>query len=290
MRTFSEIDFASGRGDHVANEDLVGWAGPFAWVMDGASSIGAKPWIDQVSDARWLVAQYDEAMRSLANPGISCLDLMRSAITEVSSRVNVASDENLMPNLALGILKLEEEGVSYFGLGDTTICFMEADGSVITPLDGAESNYDGTASQEIQDLLVAGWSIANATTFVYERMLEDRHRYMNQPGGYWTVSTVPEAVEHGAFGFLEVDVSEVFLMTDGFRRFVDTYHLGATMCDSLHDWVASGLKRALAQIREVEDGDPEMRKFPRISRRDDATCARLSAIDAIHSSAEHESD
>lgn len=283
MKSFVVTEFVSGRGDHPVNEDLVGCAGPFAWVMDGASAVGSKPWIDDVSDAHWLVAQYDQAFRESADAEVSCEGLVRSAVLAVSSRVNVPSEDNLMPNLSLGILKLEEQGVSYFGLGDATISLLDAAGNVLTPLDGVVSRYDMSASHEIQELLLADWDFAAAKDHVYERILKDRQRYMNQSDGYWTISTSIDAVDHGISGFIEIDLDQAFLMTDGFRRYVETYQLGSNLRDSIREWIRSGLDCALSKIREVEEGDLEMRRFPRVSPRDDATCVRLSIASELHS-------
>lgn len=278
MRSFVVTEFVSDRGDHPVNEDLVGCTGPFAWVMDGASAIGSEPWIDDTSDAHWLVAQYDQAFREFADAdaGVSCEGLVRRAIEAVRARVDVTKVEHLMPNLSLGIMKLEDYGVSYFGLGDTTICLLDTAGNLLTPLDGTVSHYDMSASREIQELVLAGSSFAAARDHVYERMLEDRQRYMNQPDGYWTISVSLDAVEHGVTGFTAIDLDQAFLMTDGFRRYVETYQLGSDLRDSMRKWIRSGLDTAVTKIRDVEEGDPEMRRFPRVSPRDDATCVRLS--------------
>jgi hypothetical protein len=278
MKAFAVAELVSGCGLHPANEDLIGCAGPFAWVMDGASAIGAKPWIDEVSDARWLVSQYDQAFRDLADPGVSCLDIVRNAISVVGSLVEATNDEVLIPSLALGIVKLEDAGVSYFGLGDTTVSLVDASRSIITPLDGVESPYDRAASREIQDLLSAGRTFIDATSQVYKRILSDRRKYMNRPNGYWTISTALSAIDHGTSGFVEMNLDEAFLLTDGFRRYFETYRLNSTLLDSIHEWTRSGLESALANLREVEESDPEMRRFPRISLSDDATCARLSVM------------
>jgi len=277
MKSFAVSDLITDRGDHPINEDCIGWSNRFAWVMDGASAIGSVPWIDSISDANWLVSQYETAIRELISPTISCRQLIRDAISIVASRAPAPIAESLLPNLAIGILKIESDGASFFGLGDVTISLVDSEGRVVTPLMGKMTKYDVSAIQKIQSLAASGFDIETAKEQVYAEIIRDRVTFMNKENGYWTISFEIDAVKHGVSGEAKMELSEAWLMTDGFRRYDEIYGLGPSLEESISQWRSTGLRRALSELRQVEIEDFDMKVHPRISISDDASCARLVA-------------
>jgi hypothetical protein len=97
----------------------------------------------------------------------------------------------------------------------------------------------------------------------------------NVAGGYWVLGLEPEAADHMATGVLALDrPTTALLMSDGFYRAVDTFHLIAE--DRIVAWALDeGLAGILAAVRRVEAGDTECRRYPRFKPQDDATALLL---------------
>lgn len=99
---------------------------------------------------------------------------------------------------------------------------------------------------------------------------------MNKPGGYWIASVDPRAAEHAALKTFEVQVgNRILLASDGFMA-ADRYGL-------VEDWrelLANPdmLTLTLKRIREIEESDQLMSRFPRAKRSDDASALLLSVV------------
>jgi serine/threonine protein phosphatase PrpC len=98
-----------------------------------------------------------------------------------------------------------------------------------------------------------------------------RHRaLMNRPEGYWTTDLSGRGLDHIEIERMSARAGDHFLlMSDGFYRLVDTYrrYTYATLIEEAQ----RGLPQLLRDLREIEDADPECRKYPRLKPRDDAT-------------------
>jgi len=64
--------------------------------------------------------------------------------------------------------------------------------------------------------------------------------------------------------------THLLLATDGFYRLVDTYGM-LTAGELMQAALERGLAPLYAELRRIEDGDPECLAFPRLKARDDAT-------------------
>ncbi|MCZ9338495.1 integrase, partial [Streptomyces sp. TRM76130] len=87
----------------------------------------------------------------------------------------------------------------------------------------------------------------------------------------WIAGPDPRAAEHALTGTVPVDsMASVTLLSDGATRLVDKFGL-ADWRDVLTALGSSGPDGLIRRVREVEDGDPDGRRWPRGKARDDAT-------------------
>lgn len=97
----------------------------------------------------------------------------------------------------------------------------------------------------------------------------------NTPGGYWVAAADPAAASQALTGTESASrVQGAALLADGAARLVTTFH--AT------DWQGymtllrhGGPEEVLRQVREAEESDPDLSRWPRSKQYDDATTAYI---------------
>jgi hypothetical protein len=102
-------------------------------------------------------------------------------------------------------------------------------------------------------------------------MSVEQLKQRNVPGGYWVAAADPTAADNALIGQIPVaEVRRVALFTDGASRAVDTFgQMDWTTClDYLQEHGPRGL---IQHVRQIEECDPEGRKWPRFKKSDDAT-------------------
>jgi hypothetical protein len=93
----------------------------------------------------------------------------------------------------------------------------------------------------------------------------------NRPGGFWIAGPDPRAAEHALAGTVPLgSLTSVTLLSDGATRLVDKFAL-ADWRELLAALDSTGPDGLLRRVREVEDSDPDGRRWPRGKARDDAT-------------------
>ena len=102
----------------------------------------------------------------------------------------------------------------------------------------------------------------------------------NQPNGYWVLEPGGSWLQYVQYFAARVAPgTHVLMVSDGFYRLVDHYHLyddESLLAAALDD----GLEVLARRLRQVEDEDPECRAHPRLKPRDDAS-ALLLVVEAM---------
>lgn len=101
--------------------------------------------------------------------------------------------------------------------------------------------------------------------------LRANRNLMNVVGGYWVLGIEPEAAYQMETRAIPLERPAIaLLMSDGFYRAVDTFHVIAE--DRIVGWAMDqGLATILAAVRCLEAGDAECIRYPRFKPQDDAT-------------------
>jgi hypothetical protein len=265
------------------NEDIVGNSNTAAWVMDGATGLGDEQLLPGVSDAAWLVQRVDAFLRAHADDvALGLPDLFTGAIEDVRmayerSKLRDAKARYELPSAGIIFVRCTTSGIEYARLGDCTGVFslgnmmVSTDQSRLRSLDeqvldkmralqrGRRRNYENLR-RAIWDDLRANRDLANVE------------------GGYWVLGIELEAARHVETGAIQSERPvTALLMSDGFYRAVDTFHLVAE--DRLLTWAKDdGLSVILAEVRRLEDEDPECARYPRFKPKDDATALLLEMM------------
>jgi hypothetical protein len=260
-------------GSDGVNEDLTGWAGEFAWVLDGATPLSDERVTDAESDARWLVEFVDAYLREHApgdrRPLPAIVEDTIEQVRRASHRWREQPD--FPPSAAFALVGRRDERFDYLVLGDVT-AVLDRGGDVTALTDPRVDASNGEALAQFEQRLRETGSHARARANVREALVRHRMRSMNRGRGYWVLATEPAAARHAVTGSVpDADVRRVALCTDGFSRLVDVFGAYPRWRELLDRVGSDGdLDALLRELRSLEAADPETLHHPRWTVSDDA--------------------
>lgn len=254
------------------SEDAWGCAGRFAWVIDGASPL--RP--GGTSDTVAYVARLEAALVDGASRATSVHELLDHAHRSTTDPIWQGCPGDELPSAAIGLLHHGDAGrVDVALLGDVTIVSTRP---AVHWHDDRIEPLDEAVVERLAGLTRAGMSTIEARSAVSEQLRSNRRR-LNTEGAYWVLAPDPQpdrdpvaqAIRH------HVDVtpgSTFLLVTDGFARAVDV--LDITGWQELAAMSDDASLAAIGQeIRYRERSDPELFRFPRLGKHDDATAVSI---------------
>ncbi len=266
------------------NEDRLGYNRQSAFVIDGATGLGDRQFMDGYgSDAAWIAEfgtmRLAERLDALADPATVLRQISEEAR---DAFLGIAGDQPryAWPLCSLTGLQATPTGFRWFGLGDSCLYILHDDGQsdFVIPIPGAYEWEQHRAAEHIAR--VGGIGAAGVANDDPET-LEDLRRgraLQNTPGGTtWTFGVVPEAADHLAM----VDVplhgggATALLCSDGLADLVALYKLydPATLIQRA---ATTGLKSLVSELRHMERTvDPDGLKYPRYKQSDDTTAILL---------------
>jgi hypothetical protein len=276
----SIVDVVSLAGDEESvNEDAWGTSGPHAWVIDGATGLGAKL-LPEASDAAWFATTLRDALGAVDGAGArtrlgAAIEIVRRSFAAQATRAPRGAWE--MPCASVMLATACQQHVELAWLGDCTALIRGGDGTLARAGAGGEdARAEAARAVRLGASGRSGW-LRSETTI--EALRRSRETY-NRPGGAWVARLEPEAADHAQSLTVAIaPPARLLLMTDGFAALAHRY--------ARYDHAAllaaaerSGLAVLGAELRRIErDEDPLGARYPRFKQSDDAT-AVLVAIGA----------
>ncbi|MFL0415883.1 protein phosphatase 2C domain-containing protein [Sphingomonas sp. 179-A 2A2 NHS] len=277
-RPLLKVNVAKSDGPGPVNEDVVGHCPGAAWVIDGATGVGAAL-LEAPSDAAWLANMADAELRSvlIQSPDTPTRDLVRSVIERCRDalgrhalREPDGSHEH--PSAAFAMVRVMDGGVEFATLADCRIAYTGEDGNAqlfgTTALGAIEGKTIALVERIID--LHPGITPAELKEAVLPQLRENR-RLMNKPDGYWVLGTEPAAAEHLDVMRMPVDAGRRFaIASDGYLRLVELFAVATP-----HDLLAIDDDEAFAKwlytLRDLERTEGSCRRYPRVKVHDDAS-------------------
>lgn len=260
-------------------EDLIGFRGRMAWVIDGATSrsrVRVAP--EHPSDGAWLVARLDAQLQRLHEAREPLQDVLAEAIASVREQAQQewVGEPEVAPSAAIALTAMRSPGViEYAVLADCTFA-THLDGAAFVVTD-ERPDADNAGRLEHLSNLLEEHGFTAAMEILRPSLVERRVRAMNSsaPDGYWVASIDPVAANEALTGSVEIAPgASWWLLSDGMARCVELFEL--------YDWDSFVMDRGfdLEQVErdvlEAEHNDPEARRIPRFNISDDKAAARLT--------------
>ncbi|MGW0117718.1 protein phosphatase 2C domain-containing protein [Streptomyces sp. NPDC003327] len=254
------------------NEDFALSGPSVAVVLDGA---GMAPGMRSgcKHGVAWYVEQlgarlYAEATRAAA-PLADCLATSIES-TAALHRDTCAVDDPLSPSATVAVARLRSETFEWLVLGDCTV-LVDGDGTVTATTDDRLARVAPGA----REALAAAAPGSPERQRAHESLVQEERGLRNTRGGYWVAAADPTAANEALTG--EASASSIggaALLTDGAARLVTTFH-----ATDWHGYMKQlsheGPEGMLRRVREAEEADPDLIRWPRSKQHDDATIAYI---------------
>ncbi|MDR3500096.1 MAG: protein phosphatase 2C domain-containing protein [Parvibaculum sp.] len=266
------------------NEDAFGHGARHAWVIDGATGVADSELLDDLTDAHWLAREAGAFFAARAHDhGEDLHGLTRSAIEALSRRFEAERKREPngryeLPSAAMSLVHVGEHEIVCANFADCHLVLLADDGEVTALGDafGDHSEEGRKRTAAMLDKIADGESpFASDDVMRYLRAARNRQ---NTDDGYWIFGVDPRAVDYMRHWSLPLTKPVTgLLMTDGFASLAVDYKRlqPAELVARARD---EGLAALLGEIRKIErEEDPNMRRYPRFKRSDDATAVLFRA-------------
>jgi len=249
--------------------------------MDGATSLG-EPLLPGESDAAWIAHFGARRLMAHIRDGEAPVEALRFALADAKKSFEALrrrEPEEIweLPFASMALAVEAPGGLDFLWFGDCAGLLRHVDGRLDVlghsfVAKAREARGAANAASELKRVPVSEGSLSP-----YLPLLRRERNRMNS-GKRWAFSPFPEAAEHVQKAKVQADKGALLLLaSDGFLALVSDYR--AYDAKSLF---AAALKKGLAplgdELRAIEGGDPEGRKFPRFKKCDDATAVLLKLV------------
>lgn len=273
-----KIETAVSDGQGSVNEDAVGHHGNAAWVIDGATGIGASL-LDAPSDASWLAQTASRLLGEVLaqNPDLPTVEVLRIVMTRSAEalereQVRPAAAPHEHPSAAFAMVRIIDGEAEFTTLADCRVAALDEAGEAqlfgVSTLDAIEART-----------LAAAKAILDADPAVTPEALKAQlmpglranRSLMNREGGYWVLGTDPAAADHVWQTRIPLRAGQRFaIASDGFLRLVELFGT-ATPADMLAISGAEDAARWIERLRDLERQPDSLRRFTRVKPHDDAS-------------------
>ncbi|MDE1158244.1 MAG: hypothetical protein PW791_08185 [Neorhizobium sp.] len=261
------------------NEDRFGFNEATAFVVDGATGLGDRQYMDGAdSDAAWIASHYALGFQQGVTESSPIGDVTRGlsvAARDTFLRHHPDAPRYAWPLAAFAMLQTFEHGIYVHGLGDSCVFLLQADGSATMHMavPDAFTREQSEAQRHIErtgGISSGGGTLGNAETLA---ALRASRMQQNRPGArVWTLGLVPDAADRIVSERLRIDdTAHALVCSDGLADLVVLYaaYDPAGLVNAARN---KGLTALVDELRTLErEVDPEGLRFPRYKRSDDTT-------------------
>ena len=262
------------------NEDSCSVSERHLLAIDGASGLYGLRLIQtdmDGSDAAWLARrgaeEYGRRLESSDAPlQILCLETARLLGEEFCRQTDGSEDPETQPSSGLVALRLREDRLEYYTLGDLTILLRFRDGRVDVIHDRAVTDLDNKVLREMVRLAEEHGESVAAQREKVQKMLQRHRELRNREGGYMCFDLTAAGADKGIAGdFPANDVETVALLSDGIADAVPVYKMAPDYAALLSRLETEGPAAVVAALRQLQRKDPGFDRFPRFKMGDDVT-------------------
>ena len=276
------LDTLSLAGDPLKpNDDAFAHADSAAVVLDGATSLG-DPLMPGESDAAWLAHFGARRLMAHVRDGDAPRDALRHALADAKKsfeglRRRPVKEKWETPIASMMFVHDHAEGFGTLSFGDCVALVKRPDKDI--EIIGEAFDKRAAESRRVAKLAAEKGlpPASGANRPEYLPSLRVARNRVNS-GRHWAFSPDERAADHVEEWIVAAPRGTIVLLaSDGFLALASDY--GAYDAGELVEAaLENGLGALGEELRAIEAGDPEGRKFPRFKTSDDATAVLLKLV------------
>lgn len=277
LTVFSILESLTCQSPHVThNEDVVGFAGSAAWVIDGATGVSDRPTLTPDStDAAWLATNLNRRLETaFARPDADPTTVLMKVEAEIEADFRSFEGASSLstgeqPTAGLALVALVGKTLSFITIGDCRVLFENVDGSTA---EFCQSEIGPIESRIIERRrgLIETYPGEDPWPRL-KPFIQSLRQHINTEEGYSVVHPTRRWVHRLKYKKLPSStVRHALIVSDGLYRLVD----GFGTFDApglLREAIRKGLRELLKRLRSLEAADQNCEQYPRVKISDDAS-------------------
>lgn len=275
----SNYESICNKGSAKYNEDIIGVTPKGLWVLDGATGLNNKNIVSNESDAKWYVSWWNEYLYNNIGQDKNLKEIIKEGIRKIKQEyINRLDNKNVSkldkPSSSLCIVKIHKDKLEYLVLGDCAL-HTRIENNTLVIKDKKLCELDNNVYRQME-------SLPNINSLTHEEIKNNvmdtiiKNRLMkNTKEGYWILEFEEEAVDNCIYGeqYINKNIS-IMLTSDGYSCISDRYKLIDE--DKLIEEVKKyGVGNIYYKLREFEEKEFSVNKYPRFKIKDDSSCIYL---------------
>lgn len=270
----------------------------FAYVIDGATSLWKGDPSKCFSARDFTNSLKVELDKRLSDRSKDLKTILIDAVCSIRENNLIAKEvflsskkdkENEGPSAAITIVRLNNNKIEYFSLGDCPLSIQYKDGRVEVITNADLASLDRRVLEHMQEIArKESTTVRNARKHkdISDHLIHNRN-LKNKEGGYWILDLSGDGIRHGSCRSFYADTIEsVVLMSDGISDLYNCPHRlhGRTLSKSqVHYWLMNDSEGAMEYLKREYEKDLEWEKYPRFKAIDDITIisARLQEAEDV---------
>jgi len=258
------------------NEDIIIIENNYYLILDGATGLGKQNIPNCQSDAQWFVEQFKKYFKK----NISKFEIIEKIIFNTLKNIedlyleivsDLPSEKYQYPSAGMILAhKHKIDYMDFYRLGDCE-AFVKSNDKIKKVFNSSYlSELDNYSIKKMQEYIKAGFSTKEARKRIMYILQNNRNK-MNVKNGYWVLSIIKSdiqnIIEHIEKITIPIKHNDLILLaSDGYSALMDRYGKNIFQFN---------LKDELNIIRNIENDDNNLVKYPRLKKSDDATALLL---------------
>jgi len=213
--TWEVVARVQSEGDAHPQEDGCGFAGPDAWIIDGATTLLEPLGLPGATDPQWLTQALTTSLSRVGtgemSGSLSARDRLAAALRRIDAVAQplVGGERLRFPSAAVSLAHLNDDGVEIASLADCRVLVRGQEGGTTVVLaEQADRRVDAELAAQDPD------------PEERRRLLRRDRELRNTEGNLWVARREPEAAQHAEVVRLPRPAL-VALVSDGAWRAVD---------------------------------------------------------------------
>lgn len=260
----------------VVNEDLICTGDNYAYVLDGATSLGKN--INGTNDASWYVRTFSSYLSKYIkddNAKLAVKKSLKEMRKELEKHIENRESNLDIPSSCIALVKENEDNYEFFVLGDCSTIYGNKDNqTLITKYDIRK--LDDEKIEKMREIAKEkGINVCDTYEYILPDLIQQR-MLRNKENGYYALDIVEDAVDHAEYITVPKDnIDMILLMSDGFSSYYDCLNIEKDYKSFFLKCYETSVEELYEELRRVEKDDYLLNKHPRFKETDDASIIKI---------------